>query len=723
MNAEPLQVLKQYWGYDSFLSLQQQAIDAALTNRDSMVVMPTGGGKSLCYQVPAVVRQQLTVVVSPLISLMKDQVDALRENGIAAAALNSSLSTDQQQEILQQLHSNELRLLYVAPERLLLPGLIDFLQKNPPFSIAIDEAHCISSWGHDFRPEYRAMHTLRQKIPNVTMHAFTATATPQVRDDIINQLGLVDPEVLVGHCHRPNLFYHVKRRESGVGQICEVMDRFRQDAGVIYAISRAKVERISNALNQMGYNTLPYHAGLSDQQRADNQNALLNDKIDAIVATVAFGMGIDKSNVRYVIHAEMPKSIEAYQQESGRAGRDGLESECWLFYSPSDSMTWQRIIENSPQEQRERASQAMRHMTAYCTGVTCRHQFLVQHFGQNLEVDCQSCDICLGNVETIDDALITAQKILSCVARCQESFGAAHIVKVLTGSSEAKIVQLGHNQLSTWGLMKNTDRRQVADWVQQLIGQGFLVIEGQFPVLKLTAEGRDLLRGNQTPVLSKTVHESSSSRGKRADSWEGVDRDLFAQLKTLRTKLADSQQVPAFVIFSDATLRDLARQRPIDAEHLLKVNGIGQRKAKDYGQQVLELIQDFCGQSDIDTNVAVPDLPQSKSQRSGGRSASSLPSASALDSFQWFEAGLNVETVAEKMQRATSTVNGYLQQFIETNKVTDASRWVDSDSVQKIESVAAKDTSGRLRPIYDALNGEVDYDSIRIVLACLKNQN
>ncbi len=718
--STPLQALKRYWGYEQFLPLQQQAIDAALASRDAMVVLPTGGGKSLCYQVPAVVRDGLTVVVSPLISLMKDQVDALRENGIAAAALNSSLSATSQNNVLTDMRAGNLRLLYVAPERLLMPGLLEFLQQNPPLSIAIDEAHCISSWGHDFRPEYRELHTLREKFPGVPLHAFTATATPQVRVDIISQLRLNDPEILVGNCHRPNLIYHVKRRESGLDQICSVNDRFRNEAGIIYAISRAKVENISNSLNRAGYNTRPYHAGLTDQQRAENQNALVNDEIEAIVATVAFGMGIDKSNVRYVIHAEMPKSIEAYQQESGRAGRDGLESECWLFHSPSDFMTWQRIIGNSPQENRDRSLKTLQHISSFCTAISCRHRFLVEHFGQAFDAECQACDICLGKVETITDPLITAQKILSCVFRCKEGFGAGHIVKVLTGRNETKIVQFGHDKLSTWGLMKDTPRRQIADWIEQLLNQNMLAKTGEYPVLKITELGWKVLRGELIPSLLKTVADQTIEKpGQNLDSWEGVDRNLFEQLRGLRAELATAQQVPAFIVFSDATLRDLARRRPTQNELLLATHGIGQRKAADYGERVLALVRQYCESNQIESNI-VPPRDESRSHR---RNGPVLPSGGAKESFKLFDEGLDIPAICEKLQRAPSTVHGYLEQYIEAQKITDPTRWVDVEAAKQIETTAAHNETGRLKPIHEALNGTVPYESIRIVVACLKNRH
>ena len=554
-NRSPAEILRHYWGYDTFLPHQEDAIRSALLGRHSLVVMPTGGGKSVCYQIPALLRDGVTIVVSPLISLMKDQVDALRTCGIPAAALNSSLSTSRQQEVLRDVAAGRIRLLYVAPERLLTDQLLGFLGDHPPAGFAVDEAHCISTWGHDFRPEYRLLRRIRERFSDRPWQALTATATPAVREDIVTQLGLSSPDIFVGNFHRPNLIYHVERRRSGWNQICEVMERHRNEAGIIYAIARTRVEQLSDTLNRLGFRTRPYHAGLPDDQRARNQEALIQDEIDAIVATVAFGMGIDKSNVRYVIHAEMPKSIESYQQESGRAGRDGLESECWLFHSSQDYQVWQRVIEGNTEEDRTRAENALRNIHAYCHSVGCRHKFLVEYFGQTLDVPCASCDVCRGGLAPVSDPLRVGQMVLSCVLRRREQFGADHISKVLTGSQEAKVVQFGHHELSTWGLLKDTPRPQVRDWIDQLLAQQFLIKAGEYSVLKVTETGRQLLRGQTAPVLMQTVQATPAATPSRIfDSWEGVDRGLFERLRQLRRELAAEASVAAFIIFSDATL-------------------------------------------------------------------------------------------------------------------------------------------------------------------------
>src|SRR4051812_11777012 len=499
---EVQQILKQYWGFDSFLPLQREAIDSVLADRDSLVVMPTGGGKSLCYQAPALCREGLAVIISPLLALMKDQVDGLVACGVPAAAVNSTHGIEEKRQVARQVESGELRLLYMSPERLVTPRTLDFLATQNVSFFAIDEAHCISAWGHDFRPEYRGLRTLRERFPNSAVHAYTATATDQVRRDIIQQLALREPEVLVGDFHRPNLQYHVARRERGLGQICEVIDRFRDQSGIVYCITRAEVDRTAAALCELGYSALPYHAGMSDVERVRNQDAFLAERANTIVATVAFGMGIDKSNVRYVVHAGMPKSLEHYQQESGRAGRDGVEAECWLLHSGRDAMTWKRMLENVPSEARPAANAALEEMNRYATSVKCRHAALVEHFGQEwTRGPCGACDVCLGRLEVVDDALILGQKILSCVLRVQERFGADYVSLVLVGSKDERIIAAGHHELSTWGLLSDYRRQDVRQWIEQLTGQGFLRKEGEYNTVRVTDEGRNLLRGEMTPTL------------------------------------------------------------------------------------------------------------------------------------------------------------------------------------------------------------------------------
>ncbi len=711
-------LLKKHWGYDDFLPLQREAIDCVLGCRDSLVVLPTGGGKSLCYQLPALCRPGLAVVVSPLISLMKDQVDAANAMGIATATWNSSLSAEQQRRVRQSIREQRLKLLHVSPERLMTETMLELLAADRPAYIAIDEAHCISQWGHDFRPEYLLLGELKRHFPGISVHGFTATATEPVRADIVSSLNMDSPAVLLGNFHRPNLIYHVQPRSAGLNQICSVMERFRGQAGIVYAITRSRVETISELLNQYGFRTLPYHGGMGDSDREQNQEALINDQLDAIVATVAFGMGIDKSNVRYVIHAELPRSLESYQQETGRAGRDGLDAECWLFYSAADYLTWRRILETMPEETRQAALQSLQQVMDYSTSLICRHRVLVEHFGQQLTGPCHSCDVCRGDLAVAEDSLVLAQKILSCVARCHERFGADHITKVLTGSSEARIVKFGHERLSTWGLMNEYSRPQIRDWIQQLLGQQFLrsaPLSGHsrgYHVLQLTEAGRQVLRAQCVPTLSKPVQRASAVTASAiVDSWEGVEPGLFESLRDLRRRLAQEASVPAYIVFSDVTLRDLARRRPTDETRLRDVHGIGQHKATTYGTRVLACIRDYCDRHQLETNLSAIGRVR---YGEPGRTAN----LSVLAAFELFDQGRSVPEVSQQMNRARSTVNDYLIAYIEARRITDPTRWVEPELAEKIAVVATYNDTGRLRPIYDALHGRVGYEAIKIVLAC-----
>ena len=710
------QVVRDVWGYDSFLPLQQEAMTCGLTGNDSVVVLPTGGGKSLCYQAPALCREGTALVVSPLISLMKDQVDALVANGVAAGCVNSTMPPSERKAVADRISSGELKLLYIAPERLLQAKTLSFLESLNLSLIAIDEAHCISSWGHDFRPEYRGLSVLKQKFPGIGVHAYTATATERVRSDIAEQLGLRDPALLVGGFDRPNLVYSVQRIHNRFGQICEVIERHPQQAGIVYCISRKEVDKTAAALEQLGYRAAAYHAGLTDEERHGNQEAFIREDIDIIVATVAFGMGIDKSNVRYVVHAGMPKSLEHYQQESGRAGRDGLEAECRLLYSGGDFMTWSRMTDGGTA--RDGAMQALEAMSAYCNGATCRHQAIVQHFGQSLESDnCGACDVCLGDLDLVDDPLITAQKILSCVARLNERFGADYTTKVLAGSSEQRILQAGHDQLSTYGLLQEESAKTIRDWIEQLVGQKFLSKEGEYQTLSLTDAGRGLLRGEGEPRLLRPAEKASAkAAGYDAASWEGVDRELFESLRQLRKEKADAQQVPAYVVFSDATLRDMARRRPTNSEGMRNVKGVGQKKLEDYGDAFTQHIAEYCQTHDVAADIDPPPPTQTSSPPPEIKTAS-------LAAFEFFRQRMSVDEVAEKMNRATSTVNGYLNDYLRHEKIDDPSPWVEAELIPKIEQAIEKAGAQKLKPIHEALAGEVGYDEIRIVATCWNNRD
>jgi ATP-dependent DNA helicase RecQ len=602
MIAPLLPLINKHWGYSSLRPLQQDAMLAALSARDSLVVLPTGGGKSLCYQAPALLGESVTVVVSPLISLMKDQVDGLLACGVEAAQLNSSQTMAEVRGIERELFAGRLKLLFVSPERLAMPGFRDMLRRANVKTFAIDEAHCISHWGHDFRPEYRQLKLIREEFPEASMHAYTATATPEVRRDIAMELGLREPLVLVGDFDRPNLTYRVLPRQDEAKQVMDVLDRHRGEAGIIYCTRRKDVDSLAEKLRKRGLDVVAYHAGLTQEERREAQEKFSNEKCDIVVATVAFGMGIDRSNVRFVLHTAMPKSIEHYQQESGRAGRDGLEAECVLLYSGADPMLWRSMLLNETTE-RAHAESLLKHlndMDRYCTGAKCRHRALVEYFGQSFAgEDCRACDICLGETEEVGDALVVAQKIVSCVVRVRESWGVSHVVGVLRGEDTEKIRERQHDQLSTYGLLKGHPRHDVREWVYQLVAQGFLTqTDSEYPVLRCGPRAREVLRGfaevklRQPAVRKKDAGERRAERAAPVAADGTYDRALFEALRVWRRAEAQERGVPPYVIFSDKTLRELARVRPATQYELRGIYGIGDAKLEAFGEAVLRVVRE-----------------------------------------------------------------------------------------------------------------------------------
>jgi len=594
-------ILERYWGFTTFRPLQREAMEAILAGRDSLVVMPTGAGKSLCYQAPALARAGLTLVVSPLISLMKDQVDTLAGNGVAAACYNSSLSSDRKASVAAGIREGRYQLLYVSPERLAGDAGDAFRAMLPasPNSVAIDEAHCISQWGHDFRPEYRQLGRLRAMFPGIDLHAYTATATGRVRTDIVEQLGLTNPVQLVGSFDRPNLVYRVLARSGLKAQVLDVINRHRGQAGIIYCTSRREVDALAAWLVEQGFVARPYHAGLDDAQRSRHQDAFLNEQADIVVATVAFGMGIDRSDVRYVIHAGAPQSLEHYQQESGRAGRDGLEAECVLIYSTADFLKWRVMLERNGELTDARRA-LMRDMERYAASVGCRHRHLVRYFGEDFQRGgCDACDYCLGELETVAEPVVLARKILSCVARLGQRFGAAHVTNVLRGAAVESVLARRHQELSTFGLLLDGTVAEVRGYIEQLSASGFLQQAGdEFPVLTLTARGVTLLKDASSHpdlTLARQRRPAKDRVPKRSrveeTGWRDVDRDLFERLRAVRLSVARSRGVPPYVIFHDTTLREMARLRPATLDELRTVYGVGARKAEDLGETFLQAIR------------------------------------------------------------------------------------------------------------------------------------
>jgi len=613
-DARLLDALHRIWGFSTFRPLQREAMHAILARRDSVVVLPTGGGKSLCFQAPALVegpaeggddmrsdRRGLALVVSPLISLMKDQVDGLRVDGVAASYLNSSLTPGERDAVLASLREDRCRLLYVSPERLVGEGSQGFrrmLQQVGVRFVAIDEAHCISQWGHDFRPEYRQLGRLRDDFPGVSLHAFTATATERVRRDIVSELRLADPQVLVGSFDRPNLTYRVLRRGDLKRQLLQILERHDGDAGIVYCPSRREVESLAAWLVDEGHRAVPYHAGLSDEVRSRHQEQFLDERADIVVATVAFGMGIDRSNVRYVVHAGAPRSPEHYQQESGRAGRDGLPAECVLVYSGSDFVRWRQMLESNG-ELTDSARTLLRDMEQYACGTRCRHRALVEYFGEPYPREaCGACDWCLKELDPVADATVVAQKILSCVARVKQTWGIGHVTDVLIGRPSEKVVASGHDRLSTFALLKDESPTAIRGYIEQLIGAALLAREGEpYPVLRLTAAGAALLRGEGACELFRELEPAKGRkrvRGRtRGEVTGDVDVDLFEALRDVRLRLARERGVPPYVIFHDTTLRDMVARRPSTIDELHEVYGVGMKKAADFGDAFLDAIRTF----------------------------------------------------------------------------------------------------------------------------------
>ena len=608
--SDILATVRRYWGYSELRPLQEQAIKAGLEQRDSLVVMPTGGGKSLCYQVPPELAQRTDIVVSPLISLMKDQVDGLRECGYPAAALYSGMTPEELRRTEEQMLEGRFRLVFVAPERLLAPRFLQLIERLEIRAFAIDEAHCISHWGHDFRPEYRQFASLKKRFPQASVHAYTATATERVRADIAAQLRLRDPAILVGTFDRPNLVYRIVPRLDARAQVLEILQRHRRQAAIVYCISRKDTESMASFLQANQLRAAFYHAGMEAEERRRTQDDFAAEDLDVVAATVAFGMGIDRSDVRCVIHAAMPKSIEHYQQETGRAGRDGLEAECVLLYSAADVLRWESLIEKSAGDAEAApeiiaaSRQLLDHVRRLCSGVHCRHRKLSEYFGQEyLKPTCEACDVCLNEVEGLADATVTAQKILSCVARAGEHFGAEHIVDVLLGASTDRIRRWHHEELTTYGLMKGTARPALTNMLYQLIDDGLLErTTDERPVLRLTDASREVLRGNRSVQLLQPKTKVKKTRFDEK-SWESVDAGLFETLRNLRRQLADERRVPAYVLFSDATLRDMARVRPGSPSALLGIRGVGERKLADLGQRFLEVIVSYCRENRLPLDV------------------------------------------------------------------------------------------------------------------------
>jgi len=720
-NRQIYATLHSVFGYTSFRTLQAPIVQAILDQRDVFVLMPTGGGKSLCYQLPALLRDGLTVVVSPLIALMKDQVDSLTALGVAATYINSSLDQGEIGRRQAAVARGEVKLLYVAPERLMLPGFLRLLETVPISFFAIDEAHCISEWGHDFRPEYRALRRLREAFPGTPLGAFTATATSRVQADIKTQLGLEKAASFRGNFNRPNLYYDVRPKKDAYRQLVAYLRQRGTVSGIIYCLSRSGTESLAERLGKDGFRAVAYHAGLDPDERRQRQEAFIKDDVPIITATIAFGMGIDKPDVRFVIHYDLPKNLEGYYQESGRAGRDGEPSDCILFYSYADVNKYQRFIDEKPSEaERQIAHRQLRQMADWAASATCRRRSLLAYFDDTLESQPRPCcDVCELPTEVVDYT-VPAQKFLSCVKRTGERFGSAHVIDVLRGSRKERILELRHDRLSTYGIGHD---RPVDEWqhlVRELLrGDYIRQTDDGFNVVQITERGNAVLYQNAPLLIAPPPRPTASTSTRTARNGVSVDpsleADLFEQLRALRKRLADNRGVPPYIVFSDATLRHMASERPNTSRGLLAVPGVGERKLQDFGEEFIETISAFLNEHGI---TAETDRPQALPTRSV---ASDVLSPSIRTTLALFNAGSSIPDIAATRQLALSTVEGHLADALEAGQAIDLDRLVAPERQRAI--VAAFDEIGGspLKPVLEKLGGNYSYGELRLVRAARAN--
>jgi ATP-dependent DNA helicase RecQ len=748
-------LLKQYFGFTSFRPLQEEIIRDALANKDVFAVLPTGGGKSLCFQLPALARDGLTVVVSPLIALMKDQVDALQAAGVPATFLNSSLAAGESRPRLRGLHNGEFRLLYVAPERLMLSGFLEDLKRWNVNLFAIDEAHCISEWGHDFRPEYRQLSTLRTQFPDVPMMALTATATERVRGDIVTQLHLREPRCYVASFNRPNLTYRVSAKSGSYDQILNFTQKRPRESGIIYCQARKTTENLASKLTADGVPAAPYHAGLTAGERSKNQDAFLRDEVRVVCATIAFGMGINKPNVRFVIHYDLPKNIEGYYQETGRAGRDGLPSECLLLFSPGDRVKQSRFIDEKPDpKEREIARAQLEQIVHYAEVATCRREFLLGYFGEKfgapvsdparsvgvqasacspdklkLELqpadqeigapNCRGCDNCLSPRATWDGTL-AAQKFLSCVYRIREKSGFGvgmnHIVEVLTGADTEKVRKFGHQSLSTYNIGAEHNRAEWGAVGRELVRLGFLFQNNEkFNIIELTDEGRAALKARKKITLTKPVTAPEPEKHRAGEI--ACDEALFEKLRALRKQLADERGVPPYIIFSDVSLRQMARFYPANDREFSRISGVGEKKQREFGttfmRNIAAYLQTNPRQMFADDSFAEPAAPMPRRSRL---------TDTVRETLHFFRQGKSVAEIARIRGVKDGTIFGHLEEAMLAGEAIDVNSLVSVEAQRDIAAAFAKHGHGSLGLVVASLGGRYDYGQCRVVRAAMQVQ-